>query len=335
MAVTIKDVAELAGVSPSTVSRVIHNNPKISEETTQVVNAAMEKLKYHPNAVARSLANSSTKTIGLVLPNSSDDLFTRPFFIEAMRGISIYAQGHNYNLMYCFSSSEEEEVKFIRNYINSGWVDGIVLFTARKEDKCISYLVKRDFPFVVIGQPENGDDILWVDNDNVQSMYNVTSYLVEKGFRNIALITGPRQFAVTQNRKEGYLQALAARKLEPDPRLIALGDSFSEETGYRCMNEIFNSGVLVEAVASADDYLAFGAMQAMDERGIHLPIVGFNNSPRSTYVSPTLSSVDINPVTLGKNAVQLLIKYLQNKVIPFKNVIVGTRLIERESTTSY
>lgn len=335
MAVTIKDVADLSGVSPSTVSRVIHNNPKISDETKAIVNSAMEKLKYHPNAVARSLANSSTKTLGLILPNSSEDLFTRPFFIEAMRGISIYAQGCNYNLMYCFSSSEEEEVQFIRNYINSGWVDGIVLFTARENDKCINYLRNRSFPFVVIGQPEEKEDILWVDNDNIQSMYNVTSYLIEKGYRKVALIAGPEQFAVTRNRREGYLQALAARKLESDPRLIAIGDSFSEKTGYTCMKSILNSDVDPEAVAVADDFLAYGAIDAMKERGIMLPIIGFNNSPRSSYMSPTLSSVDINPVLLGENAAELLIKYLQNKVIPFRNVIVGTRLIERESTAGY
>jgi DNA-binding LacI/PurR family transcriptional regulator len=335
MAVTIKEVAELAGVSPSTVSRVIHNNPKISDDTKRIVNKAMEELKYHPNAVARSLANSSTRTIGLILPNSSDDLFTRPFFIEAMRGISIYAQDNNYNLMYCFSNSEEEEVEFIRNYINSSWVDGIVLFTARKEDKCISYLKRREFPFVVIGKPENGKDTLWVDNDNVQSMYNVTSYLVEKGLRNIALITGPDQFSVTQNRKNGYLQALKARGLKKNSKLIITGDSFSEETGYSCMKSLLESGVEVEAVAATDDFLAFGAMKAMDEKGISLPIVGFNNSPRSSFQTPSLSSVDINPVLLGQNAAELLIKSLQNKLIPFKNVIVGTRLIERETTVNY
>ena len=335
MAITIKDVAILAGVSPSTVSRVIHNNPKISEDTKKIVNDAMEKLKYHPNAVARSLANSTTKTIGLILPNSSDDLFTRPFFIEAMRGISIYAQDNNYNLMYCFSKSEEEEVEFIRNYINSGWVDGIVLFTARKEDKCIAYLQKRDFPFVVIGQPDNGEDILWVDNDNIQSMYNVTSYLVQKGYREIALITGPEQFAVTQHRMSGYLQALNARGLKENKDLILTGESFSEETGYLCMNQILESDIKVEAIAAADDFLAFGAMKAMKEKNVELPIVGFNNSPRSSFQNPTLSSVDINPVLLGKNAAELLIKNLQNKNIPFKNVIVGTRLIERETTGNY
>ena len=335
MAITIKEVAELAGVSPSTVSRVIHDNPKISEDTKKIVNQAMKKLKYHPNAVARSLANSSTKTIGLILPNSSDDLFTRPFFIEAMRGISIYSQNNNYNLMYCFSKSEEEEVKFIRNYINSGWVDGVVLFTARKDDKCIAFLQEREFPFVVIGQPENGDDILWVDNDNVQSMYNVTSYLVEKGFREIALITGPEQFAVTRNRKNGYLQALKARGIKKNMKLILTGDSFSEETGYNCMKEILESPVKVEAVAAADDFLAFGAMKAMKEKDIELPIVGFNNSPRSSFQSPSLSTVDINPVLLGQNAAELLIKSLKSKLIPFKNVIVGTRLIERDTTAKY
>lgn len=335
MAITIKDVAGLAGVSPSTVSRVIHDNPKITQETKKLVTSAMEKLNYHPNAVARSLANRSTKTIGLILPNSSDDLFTRPFFIEAMRGISIYAQDSNYNLMYCFSKNEEEEVRFIQNYLNSGWVDGIVLFTARKDDRSIAYLQKRGFPFVVIGQPENSEEILWVDNDNVLAMNNVANYLMEKGFQKIALISGPDQFAVTQNRKRGYYQALKARGLKSDPELVMTGESFTEETGYKCMKTLLQSKIQIEAVATTDDFLAFGAMEAMREFEKAFPIVGFNNSPRSSFQNPTLSSVDINPVLLGENAAELLIKSLQKKVIPFKNVIVGTRLIERDTTGRY
>ncbi|MCP4134889.1 MAG: LacI family transcriptional regulator [bacterium] len=332
MAVTIKDVAKLAKVSPSTVSRVIHNNPKISNETKQTVHSAMEQLNYHPNAVARSLANSSTKTIGLILPNSSEDLFTRPFFIEAMRGISIYAQDNHYNLMYCFSKNESEEVGFITNYINSGWVDGIILFTARKNDKCIAYLKKREFPFAVIGKPENSEDILWVDNDNRLSMYNVTNYFMAKGLHNIALITGPGEFAVSNHRLEGYLQALKARGIDKNDSLIATGDSFSEDTGYQCMKNLLQSGVKIEAVAAADDFLAFGALKAMKEADINLPIAGFNNSPRGSLQSPTLSSVDINPLSLGQNAAELLIKTLQKEQLPTKHIIVETQLIERETT---
>lgn len=335
MAVTIKDVAEKSGFSTSTVSRVIHNNPKISNETKKIVKKAMGDLSYHPNAVARSLANSSTRTIGLILPNSSDDLFKRPFFIEAMRGISIYAQDNNYNIMYCFSKSETEEVNFIRNYINSSWVDGIVLFTARKNDKCIAYLQKRDFPFVVIGKPEFENDILWVDNDNIQSMYNVASYFLEKGYKEIALLTGPDQFAVTQNRTKGYLQAIKAWGRKEKKQLIITGDSFSEEEGYKNMKNLLKSDIPVDAVATTDDFLAFGAMKAMKELDISLPIIGFNNSPRSSFHTPALSTVDINPKLLGKNAAALLIKSLQNKIVPFKNVIVGTRLIERETTSNY
>ncbi|MDK2986858.1 MAG: hypothetical protein PWQ96_2503, partial [Clostridia bacterium] len=166
MAVTIKDIAKLANVSPSTVSRVISNSPKISQETKEKVYKAMRELNYEPNIIARSLANNSTRILGLILPSSEDDLFENPFFMQAMKGISVYAQKKGYYIMYAFSENEEKELEFIKHYIRSKLVDGIILFTSRQNDKCISYLRNVGHPFVLSGRPEQPNDVLWVDNDN-------------------------------------------------------------------------------------------------------------------------------------------------------------------------
>jgi len=132
LAITIKDIAKLANVSPSTVSRVISNSPKISQETKEKVYKAMKELNYEPNVIARSLANNSTRILGLILPTSEDDLFENPFFMQAMKGISVYAQKKGYYTMYAFSDNEEKELEFIKHYVRSKLVDGIILFTSRQ-----------------------------------------------------------------------------------------------------------------------------------------------------------------------------------------------------------
>ncbi|EOD00786.1 LacI family DNA-binding transcriptional regulator [Caldisalinibacter kiritimatiensis] len=331
MPVTIRDVAKVANVSPSTVSRVIADNPKISEETKKKVYNAMKKLNYHPNAIARSLANKSTKTLGIILPNTSEDLFMNPFFIQAMRGISVYGQKKGYYIMYSYSNNEEEEVDFISKYINSKWVDGIILLTARQNDRCISYLKEVNHPFVVIGRPENTEEILWVDNDNFKAMYDVVTHLIEKGHRNIAFIGGPHSLNVTKDRFEGYKMALQARGINIDEHMISETD-FSEDRGYDAMKKILEQKI-PDAVVTTDDLIAFGALKAikeMDEKKI--AVVGFNNTLLAAYQSPTLTSVDIKTERLGYRAAQLLIDKIENKETKVNHYIVETELIEREST---
>ncbi|MTI49203.1 MAG: LacI family transcriptional regulator [Firmicutes bacterium] len=331
MPVTIKDVAKIANVSPSTVSRVIANNPKISNQTKQKVYSAMEELNYHPNAIARSLANKSTKTLGLILPNTSENLFANPFFIQVMRGISVYSQKRGYYIMYNYSNNEDEEVDFISKYIHSKWVDGIILLTARQDDKCISYLNKVNHPFVVIGRPENTDKLLWVDNDNFKAMYDVITYLVGKGHRDIAFIGGPHSLNVTKDRLEGYRNALQIRGIKIDDQLIKEAD-FSETRGYEAMKEILRNKK-PEAVVTTDDLIAFGAMKAIkEETDEKIAVVGFNNTPLASYQSPKLSSVDINAEELGYHAAKLLIDKLENKESNMQHYIVDTKLIERESS---
>ncbi len=333
MKVTIKEVAMQANVSPSTVSRVLHDSPKISDETKRRVVEAMERLHYHPSPVARSLAGKTTKTIGLVLPNGPDDLFLNTFFIRAMRGISIYAQEHGYFIMYAFSQSEDIEIEFIKNYIDSTWVDGVILATTRQDDRCIAYLRSRGFPFVAIGRPEETRDTYWVDNDNFQAMYNVVNYLVEQGYKRIAFLGGPLGYNVTRNRLAGYRQALVNRGLEVDEHLIAEGASFTEESGYEAMMRILAEAT-PDAVSATDDLLAFGGLKACDEKGVEVAAVGFNNTVRGAYQTPTLTTVDINPDELGSRACELLIGVLEGEDLPTNHFIVETHLVERDSTRS-
>jgi len=331
MSVTIKEVAKVVNVSPSTVSRVIAGNPKISEATRQKVYKAMKEMNYHPNAIARSLVSKTTKTIGLILPNTDEDLFVNPFFVQIMRGISRYAQKKGYYIMYTYSNNEDQEVEYISSLMNSRRVDGIILPVARKDDKCIAYLKEADYPFVVIGKPENAEGILWVDNDNFHAMYSVVNYLIQKGERKIAFIGGPSMLNVTINRLEGYKKAMENMGVKIEENMIQ-GAEFTEESGYEAMKIILNKSKPT-AVVTTDDLIAFGASKAISEMSDqHISIIGFNNTPLAAYRDPALSSVDINSEELGYYAVKLLINKLENKREYIQNYIIATKLVEREST---
>lgn len=334
MPVTIKDVAKIANVSPSTVSRVIANNPKISDATKQIVYKAMEELDYKPNIIARSLANRKTYTLGLILPTKNEEIFENPFFIQAMRGLSTYAQKKDYYIMYSYCMSVEDELKAAETFIHSKWVDGIILMASRIDDPCVQFLRKKEHPFVVIGRPDDyKDESLWVDNDNVGAMYNVVKQLIEQGHKKIGFIGGEQQFTVYRHRLRGYKQALEDFGIMYDEALVVL-DEPTEQKAYEGTIEML-SHTIPDAIIGTDDTLAFGAYKALNEKGLdNIAIAGFNNTPMALYKTPSLSSVDINAEKLGEEAAKLLIQHLNNEDTK-KHVIVDAEYIERDSTLKF
>lgn len=249
-----------------------------------------------------------------------------------MTGISIYAQKRGYYIMYSYSKKEDEELKFLKNYSNSKLVDGFILLTSKKDDKCIGYLRKNKYPFVVVGRPEDANNVLWVDNDNFKAMYNVVDMFVQKGYTDIAFIGGPKEFNMSKDRLEGYKKALEVHGIFVDENMIVQETNFNEVSGYNAMNKILKYKIPT-AVATTDDLLAFGALRAINElTDKNIAIAGFNNTPLSVYQNPPLSSVDINAEELGYCAAKLLIGKLENELISTNHYIVETKFIEREST---
>ncbi len=331
MSVTIKDVAREANVSPSTVSRVISESPRISEDTKKRVRDIIIRLNYHPNVVARGLANKSTNVIGIILTSEIEDLSKNPFFIQVMEGISSYAKKQGYYIMYTFCSNKEEELKCVKDYVHGNLADGIILTTVYYEDSCIGYLKEVDFPFVVIGRPEDTKNVLWVDNDNFQAMYSVVSKLLIRGYRKIAFIGPKNEISVGKDRLNGYIQAHKVHGVNINRKLIKEVNGFNEECGYEAMKSILEDQT-PEAVVAADDLLAFGTYKYMDEKNIgEIAVIGFNNTPLAEYHRPSLTSVDINVKKVGYYASKLLIDKLKNNMNE-NHYVIETNLIEREST---
>ena len=257
MKITIKDVAREAKVATSTVSRVLANSNRISEETKERVNEAIKKLNYIPSVVARGLAKNKTRILAVLLPGEAEVSFENPFFVQAMKGISMCSQREDYYIMYAFNENKENEEEWIKKFTEGNLVDGICLFNVKDNDKTINYLKNKEFPFVVIGRPDEIKDILWVDNDNFTAMYNLTRRLVELGNKEIAFIGAKSEMNVSKDRLNGYKQALFNKDIKIDDKLIIEMDNFSEENGYTAAKHILENNN-VSAFVTTDDLIAFG-----------------------------------------------------------------------------
>ncbi len=335
MSVTIKDVAKAAGVAASTVSRVIADNPRISQKTKEKVLQVMKEMDFYPNAIARSLANRSTKTIGVIMPHSSEQVFVNPFFTEVMRGIGMSAMKRGYNVLFSTGSDIEEEYRSTSKLVNEQRVDGLILLTSRIKDKTIDELIKKKFPFVVVGKHPKLENINWVDNNNQEAGYTATEHLIKQGHKSIGFIGGEFTYVFMGERFKGYKKALDSFSIEFSKEFLAL-EEFLEEGGYRAMKKLLSNKKRPTAVVVADDLMAFGVMRAIKEEGLRIPqdisVVGFNDTPLASYVDPPLTSVEIFVFDLGYNASEVLINQLEQEDDQKKHIIVPTRLKIRKSS---
>ncbi|WP_350342904.1 LacI family DNA-binding transcriptional regulator [Proteinivorax tanatarense] len=333
--VTINDVAQKAGVSPSTVSRVISNNPKISPPTREKVLKYMDEMGYHPNAIARSLASKKAGAIGVIMPTTSQDIFLNPFFPEALRGIVKGASNTGYDLLLSTNSEIDEELEVIKHFILGSKVDGIILMSSKVNDKCIQYLTSLDFPFSLIGSPDGfAGQINHVDNDNYMAAYEVTTYLSMKGKKKIAMIVGDEKLIVTKKRVEGYKRALLESNIEFDESLLYTG-SFDEQTGYEYGSIIAEMEEKPDAVIVADDLVAYGAVKVFESLDVNIPediaVASFNNSILSRYANTPITSVDINAAKLGEESMKLVVQAME-KEVRGKKIITPYTIHKRQST---
>lgn len=342
MAVTIKDVAARAGVNPSTVSRVLAESPLISEETKERVREAVKELGYHPNAIARSLAMSSSMTIGLVISRPTEQAFANPFFPEVIRGIGSVLEREGYHLMLEMASDAESEERTTIRMLMSRRVDGAILTSSRIGDSLISRLTEEKLPFVLIGRPVDSEHheieyVLWVDNDNVQVGYAATEHLIQAGRREIVMVNGPEDLVVSYDRFRGYERAMKehGRGLRQE-RVINV--PFTEEGGRRAAEILMRYKELPDAVFAADDSIAMGVMASLKEADIRVPedvaVVGVNDSPIGRVARPSLTTMSVEIFEMGMRAADMLIDRINDEdTLPY-HIVFPSRLIVRESSTA-
>ncbi len=330
----------LLNVAPSTVSRVIADSPRISIETKKRVNRAMDELGYHPNLIARSLANQSTHVLGLVMPESVDVIFQNPFFSSVLQGLSEGAHNKTYALQMTTGKTKDEIFQEVVQMVQGKRVDGLVLLNSHVEDRLMSYLMDYGFPFVVIGKPYQLEDrVTHIDNDNFQAAKEVTEYLLGLHHKRIAFIGGNQDLVVTVDRLLGYKAALKEAGIEPIDSYIVHGE-FLKEGGQEAIDALLKlknrpTANRPTALVVTDDLMTLGVLHMLEDLGIavtkEISIVSFNNVFLARMTQPPLTSVDINIFSLGYEAAKSLIEKIENSKEPVKRIIIPHQLIIRSS----
>ena len=321
MPVTIKDVAKAAGVSPSTVTRVIQNKSTISDETKKRVRKAMKELNYHPNLNARSLVSSYTQVIGLVLPDDSDVFYQNPFFPSVLRGIAQVASENHYAIQIATGKDEKERLNAISQMVYGKRVDGLIFLYAQENDPLVQLVVDEQFPFLILGKSLS-PFIPLVDNDNIQAGFDATEYFIKKGCSRIAFIGGTKKLFVTQDRLTGYEQALQEHNLPLDSHRTFFADEFSEEKGYNFSKQLFKYDPQTDAIITTDSLLAEGVCNYLNEHQLDVPVLSFDS------VNPRLNLaayVDINSLALGRTSFETILQIIndvkENRQICYRQVI--------------
>lgn len=331
---TIKDIARKLGVSISTVSRSLRNFPDVNPETKKKVLEMAEKLDYEPNAIATSLVNRKTNTLGIIIPS-----FAIYYYTAAIIGIQETAARAGYNLMVCHSN--ESYASEVNNVLalTSARVDGMIVSITKEtlNFEHFRQVQRKGIPLVFFNRVAEELDAPSVVVDDYDGAFKAVEHLIQTGSKRIAHISGPKTLQLTRNRLNGYIDALKRYDMPVDERLITHGD-FSLDNGRDGARHLLSLADPPDAIFSVNDAAAFGAMAYVKAKGLKIPddvaIVGFTNEPLTELVEPALTTVGQPVYELGKIAAELfLIRTLTDpKTYVPETRVLKTKLIVRNSS---
>lgn len=331
---TLEDVAKRAGVSRSTVSRVLNDMPHVREEVRERVWEVIRKTGYQPNAAARTLASQRSWTLGLVIPRSVSSFFTDPFFPRLTQGIAQACNEFNYTLSFFLVGTKKDEEMIFPRVSRQGMLDGILVQAGQTGDLLIDRLVETNVPVVIIGRPHSPSEASYIDIDNISASCQAVEHLISCGRSQIGTISGPLNSTVGLDRLAGYEKALSAQGWVIDEGLIVEGD-FTEVGGYTAMQQLLKRKGKLDAVFAASDLMAIGAMRAVREVGLEVPddiaFVSFDDLPIATLLEHRLTTVRQPGAEFGYRAVETLIDLIEHGTKPARRVIMGTELIVRDT----
>lgn len=330
----MKDVAEAAGVSVTTVSHVINETRYVSDELRARVLKAMEELNYHPNILARSLRRGKTHTIALIVPDNSN-----PFFAEIARVAEMIGFENDYSVILCNSNKSVEREAAYLDVLIAKKVDGVIFIAAGSPQEHLQELAREGIPVVVADRdvPQTLADVVLVDHE--QGGYDATKYLISLGHRRIACIAGPSPLTPSADRVRGYKRALAEAHIPFDEQLV-VPSTESYIGGEIAMTQLLNLDEPPTAVFAYNDVNAIGALRAIANAGLRVPqdisIVGFDDIPLASAVVPSLTTIAQPIAELGTLATELLISRIRgSNTSSGQRIMLETRLVVRESCAPY
>lgn len=328
---TIREVAERAGVSTMTVSRVLNNSGYVHPETRARVKAAIAEMGYVPNALARSLRFKQTRTLGLVLSD-----ITNPFFTTIARGVEDVTSQAGFNVIFCNTDESEDKQAAYLTVLAQKRVDGVLLVPARSSETPVSYLRSRNVPVVVLDRRVPHSHVDGVRCDSEGGAYELVRLLIGLGHSRIALLNGPAEVSTAADRAAGYRRALTEAGLTADKTLMFY-ERFTQQAGYSMAEQALSLVPRPTALFAANNFIAIGAYRALREAGLRVPedmaLVAFDDLPAALVLEPFLTVAMQPAYEMGRRAADLLLARLsgQGPDEP-KEIVLPVEIVVRRSS---
>ena len=335
-AITIYDIAKEAGVSPSTVSRVLTNNANVRKEKKEKVLALIEKYNFKPNVLARGLADTKTRTIGILAADVRN-----PYYASLYVACEQAAKEMGYTVILCNFLSDPMEERRLLEALEEQKVDAIIQFGGRVDDLVtnedyidIINTLQEKVPVVITGKLD-GTRCHAVRVDAMKAMDLLMEHLFSLGHERIALVGGRNSVLSTFEKKQRYKQIMKARGIELDPALVDGEGDYDFDTGHRVMSKMLDEGVNPTAVVAINDFAAIGVMRCIKERGLRVPediaIVSYDNTYMAEMVHPKITSIDYNYEEYGRNLISTAIRLSQGEEVEALKMVTPTLVVRASS----
>lgn len=332
LSVQLRDIAKHLGISVSTVSRVINGTGRVSKETRELVLKTIKELGYQPNEIARSLKRKSANTLGVIVSDLSNSFYSR-----VIKGVEKVARENDHTVFVCNTNEDialEEE--YVQLFLQKQ-VTGLVIATVGGNPELFQPYIGSGIPFVFIDNlPQTADNFDVVTIDNVKASYGMAQHLVEQGHRKVAMITGPLNQSTAAERMQGFRKCLEDNNIPLRESWIGVGE-FKRESGYSIMKQWLEEEELPTALFTANDFLLYGAVQAIYEKGLRIPediaVVCFDANDETGLVRPQITSVIQPAYEIGLMAAEIITRKERNKDLKvFEKVILEPKLMINESS---
>ncbi len=328
--ITIRDVAAHAGVSHQTVSRVINNSKRVLPETRARVQASIQELGYHPNAIARSMALGWTDMLACVAPSLADRTYS-----SLIEGAENKAREMNFFLIASFANTLQIFDNILKELIDSNRVAGMIVIHPYIDKRY--QLLREAFPFILVGGHSKSLQVSTVNLNDELAAFDATVHLISKGHRRIAMFTGPMTSDSARDRCAGFERAIRQAGFEYDPTMVIEGD-WSATSGQDALIRLAQVGQLPTAIFAQNDRMAIGAIQAARKLGRQVPrqlsVIGVDDIPLASYFDPALTTMRQDIIRIGSEATRLLIEEIENPDLAKRNVSIKADLVVRNSTCS-
>jgi len=335
--VSIKKIAELSGVSVATVSRVINNNGRFSEETRKKVMKVVKETGYNPNSVAKSLRMKKSYTIGIVVPD-----ITNYFFSDIVQKIEEQLFSHSYSTIICNTGRNNEKELMYLNMLQSKMIDGLIVISGIEEFD-LKGAITKNIPVVCIDRkPKNPEQTLFISSDHYSGAKEATELLLDKGVKNPVILKHDRQSSSSIERLEAFVDALEERNIPFDESAHVIevethGKSITKTETFKTFNNFFENKKKVDGIFAINDQLALYSIEVLKNHNLNIPkdvkVIGFDNTPLAKHTTPTLSSVKQHTDKLAELTCTNLLNLLDKKqTVSYENLVIPVELVERETT---